>query len=76
MSLKKNKLEKSSSNEVKAEECENSAEGLILKELPNYLKYTFLEPKREKSVIILAALTEIEEQKLLEVLRRCKEAIA
>ena len=55
---------------------ETSAEGLTLKELPNHLKYEFLEPEKRKPVIISAALTEAEEQKLLEILRKYKEAIA
>ena len=47
-----------------------------MKELPSHLKYEFLEPEKRKSVIISAALTEAEEQKLLEILRKYKEAIA
>ena len=47
-----------------------------MKELPSHLKYEFLEPERRKPVIISAALTEAEEQKLLESLRKYKEAIA
>ena len=54
------------SQRQKATEQETSAEGL---------KYAFLEPKKRKPVIILAALTESEEQKLLEILRKYKEAI-
>ena len=57
-------------------EQETSAKGLILKELPSYLKYAFLEPEKRKPVIISIALTEAEEQKLLEILRKYKEAIA
>ena len=60
----------------KAAEQETIAEGLILKELPSHLKYNFLEPKKIKPVIISAALTEFEEQKLLEILRKYKESIA
>ena len=60
----------------KATEQDSSAKGLILKELPSHLKYAFLEPKKRKPIIILAALTESEEQKLLEILRKYKEAIA
>ena len=60
----------------KTTEQETNAEGLILKELPSHLKYEFLEPEKRKSVIISAALTEYEEQKLLEILRKYKEAIA
>ena len=47
-----------------------------LKELPSHLKYEFLEPEKRKSVIISAALIEAEENKLLEILRKYKEAIA
>ena len=60
----------------KTTEQETSAEGLILKELPSHLKYAFLELEKGKPVIISAALTEIEEHKLLKVLRKYKEAIA
>ena len=56
-------------------EQETSAEGLILKELPSHFKYEFLEPEKRKLVIISAALTEYKEQKLLEILRKYKEAI-
>ena len=47
-----------------------------MKELPSHLKYEFLEPEKRKSVIISTALTESEEQKLMEILRKYKEAIA
>ena len=47
-----------------------------MKELPSNLIYEFLEPEKRKPVIISAALTEAEEQKLLEILRKYKEAIA
>ena len=47
-----------------------------MKQLPSHLKYEFLEPEKGKPVIISAALTEAEEQKLLEILRKYKEAIA
>ena len=40
------------------------------------MKYEFLEPEKRKPVIISVALTEAEEQKLLEILRKYKEAIA
>ena len=46
-----------------------------MKELPNQLKYAFLELERAKLVIISAALTESEEHKLLETLIKYKEAI-
>ena len=47
-----------------------------MKELPSHLKYEFLEPEKRKLVIISAALTEAGEQKLLEILRKYKDAIA
>ena len=47
-----------------------------MKELPSHLKYAFLEPEKAKPVIILATLIEPEEQKLLETLRKYKEALA
>ena len=53
-----------------------SSEGLILKELPKHLKYTFLHLEKGKPAIISAGLTKLEEKKLLETLRKYKEAIA
>ena len=47
-----------------------------MKELPSHLKYAFLEQEKGKSVIISATLTEIEEQKLLKIMRKYKKAIA
>ena len=47
-----------------------------MKELPRHLTYALLEQEKEKSIIISAALTKLEEQKLLEILRKYKEAIA
>ena len=46
-----------------------------MKELPSHLTYAFLEPEKVKLVIIPAALTEPEEQKLLETLRKYKKAL-
>ena len=63
-------------NEQKIEETETSSEGLTLKELPSHLKYAFLELEKTKPVIISITLTEPEEHKLLETLRKYKEAIA
>ena len=40
-----------------------------------HLKYVFLQPKKGKPVIISAGLTRLEEQNLLETLRKYKEAI-
>ena len=47
-----------------------------MKELPSHLKYAFLEPEKGKPVIISTELTENEEQRLLQILRKYKEAIA
>ena len=47
-----------------------------MKELLSHLKYVFLELEKAKLVIISVALTEDEEQKLLKILRKYKEAIA
>ena len=49
---------------------------MILKELPEHLKYAFLQTETAKPVIISARLTELKEQKLLEILRKYKKAIA
>ena len=47
-----------------------------MKELPSHLKYVFLEPEKGKPVIISAELIENGEQRLLQILRKYKEAIA
>ena len=57
-------------------EEKKSSKGLILKKLLEHLKYAFLQPEKGKSVIISAGLTKMEEQKLLETLRKYKEGIA
>ena len=75
-SINENNQDDVCSQVQKTTEQETSAEGLILKELASHLKYVFLEPEKRKPVIILAALTESKEQKLLEILRKYKEAIA
>ena len=69
LSIDENSIEKCS-NEQKVEETKTSSEGL-----PKQLKYAFLEPEKEKPFIISAALTKLEEHKLLEILRKYKEAI-
>ena len=68
LSIDENSVEKSCSNEEIVEETEISSEGLALMELPSHLKYAFLEPEKARPVIISAALTELEEKKLLEIL--------
>ena len=47
-----------------------------MKKLPRYLKYAFLELEKAKLVVISAALTELEEQKLLVFSKKYKEEIA
>ena len=75
-SINENSQDEVSNQKQQTHEQETSAEGLTLKELPSHLKYEFLEPEKRKLVIISAALTEAEEQKLLVILRKYKEAIA
>ena len=75
-SMSENSQDDVCSQEQKTTEQETSAEGLILKELPSHFKYDFIEPEKRKPVIISVALTESEEQKLLEILRKYKEVIA
>ena len=75
-SINENNQDEVCSQKQKTTEQETSAEGLTLKELPSHLTYEFLEPEKRKPVIISAALTEAEEQKLLEILRKYKEVIA
>ena len=55
---------------------ETSEEGLVLKELPSQLKYAYLESPKRKPVIISARLSDVEEQRLLEILKKHKESIA
>ena len=75
-SINENSQDKINSQKQQTHEQETSAEGLTLKELPSHLKYEFLEPEKRKPVIISAALTEAEKQKLLVILSKYKEAIA
>ena len=44
--------------------------------MPEHLKYAFFQPEKGKPLIISAGLTKLKEQKLLETLRKYKEAIA
>ena len=55
---------------------DTSEEGLVLKELPSQLKYAYLESPKRKPVIISARLSDVEEQRLLEILKKHKESIA
>ena len=70
LSVEEDNTEKSNSCEEEAANINKSSEGLILKELPEHLEYAFLQPEKGKPFIILAELTELEKQKLLEILRK------
>ena len=76
LSVEENSAEKSSSYKEEVVQENISSEGLILKELPEHLKYAFLQPEQAKPIIISVRLTELEEKKLLEILRKYKEAVA
>ena len=76
LSVEENNAQKSSSYKEEDAEENTSSEGLILKELLQHLKYAFLQHEKGKPVIIRDGLTELEEHKLLETLRKYKEAIA
>ena len=75
-SIRENNAKRTSSYEEEVAEENKSSEGLILKELPEHLKYTFLQPEKGKPVIILIGLTKLEEQRLLLTLRKYKEPIS
>ena len=53
-----------------------SSNGLLLKELPKHLKYAFLGVERSKLVIIATDLAKDKAQKLINILKQHKEAIA
>ena len=63
-------------NEEKEFHEETSAEGLVLKELPNHLKYAYLELPKSKPVIISSRLSDAEEQKLLKISKNYQRSIA
>ena len=75
-SIREKNTERSSSYEEEVDEENKSLEGLILKELPDHLKYAFLQLEKVKPIIISAGLTKLEEQRLLETLRKYRETIA
>ena len=76
MSLEQNGIKQRDKNEEKEFHQETSEEGLVLKELPSHLRYAYLELPRNKPVIISTRLSDAEEQRLLEILRKHKESIA
>ena len=59
--IRENSAERFSSYEEEVAEENKSSEGLILKELPEHLKYAFFQPEKGKPVIISAGLTKLEE---------------
>ena len=61
--------------EARYEELPMDEPNLELKTLPSTLKYAFLDDKKAKPVIISSKLDLKQEEKLLEVLRKNKEAI-
>ena len=63
-------------NEEKEFHEETSAEGLVLKELPNHLKYAYLELQKSKQMIISSRLSDAEEQKLLKISKNYQRSIA
>ena len=76
MNLEQNGIKQRDKIEEKEFHQETSEEGLVLKELPSHLKYAYLELPRNKLVIISARISDAEEQRLLEILRKHKESIA
>ena len=76
LSLKQNNMDNGDNNEEKEFHQETSAEGLVLKELPSNRKYAYLELPKSKLVIISARLSDVEEQKLLKILKNYQESIA
>ena len=76
LSVEENNTEKSNSHKEEDAKVNKILEGLILKKLPEHLRYAFLQLEKGKPVIIAFGLTELEEQKLLEILRKYKETIA
>ena len=69
-SINENSQDEVSSQKQQTHEQETSAEGLTLKELPSHLKYELLEQEKRKPVIISAAFTKAEKDKLLVIMRK------
>ena len=70
LSVEEINTEKSNNYEEEATEVNKSSEDLILKELPEHLKYAFLQPEKGKPAIIPIGLIELEEQKLMEIIKK------
>ena len=58
------------------ETVKEKKDGLVLKQLPDRLRYAFLGGQSKFPMIISSALSQEEEDKLIEVLRRHKGALA
>ena len=58
------------------EPAKEKNEGLILKQLSDHLRYAFLGGQLKFPVIISSSLSQVEEEKLIEVLRKHKGALA
>ena len=76
MSLKQNNMDNGDNKEEKEFHQETSTEGLVLKEFPSDMKYAYLELPKSKPMIISASLSDVEEQKLLKILKNYQESIA
>ena len=76
MSITQGRDEQEGNNGKGEIQLEISEEGLVLKELPSHLNYVYLEPPQSKPVIISARLSDEDEQKLLQILKKHKESIA
>ena len=76
LSLSEEKIDNLMNNGVKIKDKEKRTEGFILKELPKNLKYVFLGEEKSKLVITTVDLTTEKEQKVVEIMRKHKEAIA
>ena len=59
LGVEENSTEKSRTYEEEVVQENTSLEGLILKELPEHLKYAFLQPEQAKPSIISIGLTEL-----------------
>ena len=62
-------------NKEEGEAAEEETPKLNLRPLPMELKYTYLEENNQCPVVISSSLITLQEECLLEVLRRCKKAI-
>ena len=76
LNLSKENVEDVKSSEMKVQEVEKISKGQILKEFPKHLKYAFLGEEKSQPIIIATDLTSKKEEKVVETLKKYKEAIA